>query len=133
MLFRSGCQGMDSTAQIVALDDDDEFLEELSYWFSINKLRAFCTTDPSSAMSVILRNRSIKVILVDFKMPLINGRNFIVTIYNQITSDRALCFIIITANAEDIENKMIIEGRQVEVLHKPLDLERLRHLIERNI
>ena len=124
---------MTADPKVLILDDEPEIALELSDYLTINGFPNLYSIDPYDALQFIKRYASIKLILLDRRMPIMDGYEFIKRAKKLIDHGRSIKFVIITGHLTDVDfNQAALNGAD-SVLPKPIDLGRLKNIVEKTI
>nr|MBP8961127.1 sigma-54-dependent Fis family transcriptional regulator [Patescibacteria group bacterium] len=112
--------------RILIVDDEESFLFSISKWFNDYDVSTFLS--PSDALSSIMSGEQYDVILVDYRMPGMTGKDFLVKIKDYITSYKA---ILITAfSTSELLEQGLNDNLFQWVFNKPVDLKSLQLIID---
>ncbi len=116
--------------KILIIDDDLDFLKALA-WSLTRKNMNVATAESGETAIEMIKNISFHLILLDLKMPRMNGAET----FKEITKIKSRpCVIIMTAYAEDDQVKIVEKMNPYGFLKKPFDMkEDLMPLIKKRI
>lgn len=113
--------------RITLLDNDESLLRSLRIILGQQGHRVRCFTDPRAALAALADNVIPDILLVDWVMPWMSGREFLAAAEPKLPASCRKA--IVTGHAEQIDEAQL-EAMGVETLFaKPLDLARLRAFI----
>ena len=116
------------SATVLIVDDEPEILDTTKWAF---EMAGFKVHTAASAEEALPQAESLRpeVLLIDYKLPLMNGLEFLYKVRSYIPNVIAIMITGLTHQSEDLEE----ESRQlgaIEFLHKPLQLERVLKLVK---
>lgn len=115
------------TKHVLLVDDEKDFLETLSERLESRGLDVKTASDPNLALDVA-RNSEIDVIVLDLRMPGMNGLEFL----KKIKEERdELQVILLTGHATVHKGIEAVKLGALDVLEKPADFDTLMERIER--
>ena len=110
---------------ILIVDDEEDFAVALAERLSIRGFQVEATTDGSDALSLI-REKDFRVVILDVRMPGING----VTLMSEIKLKRPnVRFILVTGHGSVSDAIRGMEEGAFDYLMKPVDIEELTEKI----
>ena len=113
---------------VLVIDDDDDWRHTLQMLLEGDGHRALSASSAEEAMSVIATHRPICALL-DLHMPGVSGAELARRIRSQHGTDMVL--IVLTGSVEDTDQDDAERAGVDYVLHKPLDMKRLRGILPR--
>lgn len=117
---------MTAKPKILIVDDNEALCKNLSDILEFKGYEAMVVYDGSQAIEAV-KNNKFKVILMDIKMPGINGMEAL-KVLKEI--DPHLSVIMITAFADDILYKEELKNIEFEVIQKPIDVDKFLAILE---
>jgi len=113
--------------QIVFVDDDAEVLEEYAELLEIFGHCAATYTSPTEALGRVIADECIKVVVTDFRMPVLDGAGLVQAIRARLPATRSVGFIILTGMGAGFRP----EGAEgIPTLSKPFDFKQLLDLMQ---
>ncbi|MBU4252935.1 MAG: response regulator [Candidatus Omnitrophica bacterium] len=106
--------------KILLVDDNEDLCRNLADILKLKKYEVTVVYDGTRAIEAI-KKRGFDVVLMDVKMPGISGIETL-KIIKQINPDLSVIFI--TAFADDIFYKQGLKDGDVEVVQKPMDIDK---------
>ncbi len=107
---------------VAIVDDDEDTVNLFSYFLRENGYDVFGFTNPLLLLDYILHHdNQFRLVLIDYKMPQITGCE----LANKIADiNPRIKMVLITAINDIINNKL-----NLELIHKPLKLSQLLHIV----
>jgi two-component system, NtrC family, response regulator HydG len=111
---------------IMVVDDDTALAEGIADVLDAKGYNVYIANDGFEALDMVKKD-NFEIVLMDIKMPVMNG----VETYKRIKAVRPLVKVIMMTaySTENLVDEAMYEGT-VEVMNKPVDLDRLLALIE---
>lgn len=107
--------------KVLAIDDDFNYLKSVKKILGMNGFLTEIITNPKSVLDIV-QNESFDVILLDVKMPGLNG----IELFSIIQKKKPLIPVIVISGQSNIEIAVdFIKNGAYDFLEKPLDAERL--------
>lgn len=119
---------MNRDEAVLVVDDDDACRETLQMLLEFDGHRTLTASSADEAMSLIAQHQPICVIL-DLGMPVVGGAQLAQRIRAEHGSDVVL--IVLTGSVKPTDQDEAERAGVDYVLHKPLDVERLRGMLPR--
>jgi CheY-like chemotaxis protein len=119
-------ENMDVPGKILLVDDNEDLCRNLADILELKKYEVTVVYDGTQAIEAIKKG-DFDVVLMDVKMPGISGIEAL-KIIKQINPD--LNIIFITAFADDIFYKQGLKNGDVEVIQKPMDIDKFLDRID---
>ena len=114
------------TETILIVDDDKEFREELKC--SLEEYSVLEACDGQEALKILSKPNEIDLVTLDVKMPGLSGTDILKLIKKR---DSGLKVIIMTAfSSKDVAIESL-RGQADEFLEKPVDVDKMKNLIEK--
>ena len=99
---------------ILILDDEESIVNFLKATIEDEGFRVFEYTNPKNALD-ILKNKKIDLILLDYKMPEMDGLSFMKKA-DEIMGENKIPIIIISAYGKDIDKNLIGKMKNIKVM-----------------
>ena len=113
--------------RIVFVDDDPEVLEEYTELLEMLGHAVATFSSPNDALSRVLADECIKVVVTDFRMPVLDGVGLIQAIRARLPASRRIGFVILTGMGAGFQ----VEGAEdIPRLTKPFDYNHLLELMQ---
>lgn len=113
-----------TTKRVLIIDDDEIVINAIVGIIKLLGCTVTFITKPLDALEEVQRS-NYDIILVDYKMPVMNGVDFIKRASKFVSIEK---FILITGYV-GLDIKEEFEKYKIPVLHKPIGLDELRHVI----
>lgn len=115
---------------VIVVDDDKDFLVEVSEGLAIENLRVICASSPMSALDLIEQNPAIRVLVTDLAMPGMNGLA-LVERAGEIRQGEPIVSIVLTGCASLESSIAALRTGVVDFLQKPVEMGDLAAAIRR--
>jgi CheY-like chemotaxis protein len=117
------------TKHALIIDDSEDMQELLTLLLQSKGYQTDCTSNGEEALTLLNASASLpSVILVDFRMPVMDGCSFIQT---QRNSPRLRDIPVIMMTAEDDIGSIKKKTESLQILVKPLSMATLLHAVEK--
>lgn len=115
-------------SQLLIVDDEPEFLDELIEAFAFNGVRARAASSATGALALLDANPEIKVVVSDIRMPDMDGLVMIETAKKRYPG-RGLIFVVMTGHAATADLDRARAAGVRYCFPKPLSFEDLHEAI----
>lgn len=114
-------ESVKSAVEVIIIDDDAQYLEEMSELLETEGYCCHKSTSTSGALRILSENKNIGIILVDYLMPKLSGLDFIRFIKAGIGKQMNYEYVLVTGHAKkDIAINAIRLGVE-DIIEKPID------------
>lgn len=113
---------------VLIVEDEADALEAMSAWLEVEGFPSLLARHGKEALDLLRAGRRPALILLDIKMPVMDGKEFLL----QISADRELAEIpiaVVTASAEP--GDVPLRKNNAGFFHKPVDYQRLLKTVRR--
>lgn len=112
--------------RVLVVDDDKDFAESIGELIELEGYQPVLAYNGLEALKIFKQN-NINIILVDFKMPGLNGIETLVEIRKQ---NPSIPVVLMTAYANTKLINDAIKHGAIEVMNKPVDINKLMQLLQ---
>jgi signal transduction histidine kinase len=119
--------------QILVVDDDPEFTEELVELLGDAGFTVSAALDPVAGIAIVKSNEDISVVITDLNMPFMTGLEMIEKINAELTPDRDVSTIVLTGQPDTPRAVKALRLGASDFLSKPIDPDILIHATERAV
>jgi DNA-binding NtrC family response regulator len=119
--------------QILVVDDDPEFTEELVELLGDAGFTVSVALDPVAGIAIVKSNEDISVVITDLNMPFMTGLEMIEKINAELTPDRDVSTIVLTGQPDTPRAVKALRLGASDFLSKPIDPDILIHATERAV
>ena len=108
--------------KVLVVDDEEGILEILEEYFQNIGFKVLLANNGKAALSLLLQNKNLDLIISDYNMPYLNG----VELYNKICKilSEPPPFIIFSGNINEADI-LKFTRKPIAILRKPCDMDRL--------
>jgi two-component system response regulator YesN len=117
-----------SKPSVLFVDDEVELVEIYTDMFEFDEIEILSANSGKDALKVIEEN-NVSIIISDIKMP--NGSG--IELLKALNEKKLNIPAILVTGFTEFTNQELIDLGAIELLHKPVDYERLKHLIFENV
>lgn len=114
---------------ILVLDDEPEVVSELTDWLFLKGIPCVGTAKPEAALDLIARHETVRLVLLDRKMPLMDGYEFVRRARAMYKSGLGLQFLMITGHLTEADFADARAHGVCDVHPKPVDVAQLEVLV----
>jgi signal transduction histidine kinase len=122
-----------SGKRILVVDDEPEITKELAELFKHAGFTVSVASDPGAAIALLKSNEDISVVIMDLRMPVMNGLEMIENINAELPPDRDVSTIVLTGQADTNQAIKALRLGASDFLCKPIDPDILIHATERAV
>lgn len=129
LLIRQERSTLPEQPEVLIIDDEAEIAEELSDWLAVKEIPCAAFTDPLQALEFIKNHKTIKLVLVDRRMPLMDGYDFVTRCRALEGINQFIKFVMITGHLTDLDYEVASLNGVCALTAKPVDTAQLERLV----
>jgi CheY-like chemotaxis protein len=115
----------------LVIDDNQEILDVLSYFFEINEIACQIVSNPEDGLSRLRRKEPYDVILLDLAMPNFSGFDVVNTMKRENLLQEYNVIIITALNLGIDEVNLLLQEGVKEIVSKPLSIQNLEEVTQK--
>ena len=115
----------------LVIDDNQEILDVLSYFFEINEIECQIVCNPEDGLSRLRRKEPYDVILLDLAMPNCSGFDVVNTMKRENLLQEYNVIIITALNLGIDEVNLLLQEGVKEIVSKPLSIQNLEEVTQK--
>lgn len=120
---------LESKAKVLIVDDEIEITEEITETLEVLGYECIAATDPYLGLEIVLMDTEISIVIVDVRMPGMNGIELCKKIKVGLAADRDVEIIVVTGHAGLTEAIESVRVGVLDFLKKPITIELLQHTV----
>lgn len=113
---------MPENPEIIILDDEPDIVSEFTDWLSLRGMSCLGTTDPDAALHLLATHATVRVVLLDRRMPRMDGYEFIRRARIMSKSQSGMLFVMITGHLTEEDFADARAHGAHALWSKPLDI-----------
>lgn len=118
---------------VLVLDDEPEIVSELTDWLFLKGIPCVGAAKPEAALDLIARHETVRLVLLDRRMPLMDGYEFVRRARMMLKSGSGLQFLMITGHLTEADFADARSHGFCELCPKPVDVAQLEVLLHKRL